>query len=613
MKTTLTTQFQRWPMLFGLAMLLLALPAPAQTDEFQLHGRISFDSGNVVLKAASGDEWAQGAVNTLVMPGDTLWVDQEGSTEVEMAGGSFLRLADASKAEVLGLPPSASIRGWVGSFYVQRTARSQGTFIFSTPAATVDIPSNSSVRMDVGERGDTVVTVRWGSAGVRSAAGGAVSVPEGRRVWVDPGMLPSDPVVFDRLVTDAFDQWNNDRARLLAEGLKTLPREVAVTTPAIGVSDLGQYGEWVYVDSRPYWRPTVVVNYVPYRYGRWNHVPAYGHVWVDAYPFSYVTSHYGRWRHTSGYGWVWGWDPVWSPAWVTTVAVGDYFMWAPMDYYNRPVLVAGASYFSIGGVSFCAASTSYMSYGYISRGYAPVYPVNTVVINTFTSAPVNQINIWNININTGGRGGRDYRRPQTALDTSVFTVRDYTPQRSIRGIPADAGLKGPAPVERARTLEARLGREQFSPADRGGVRKERSAAPAEQARGVPARSVRLANTEARQPVARDAARIAAPGADTVKDRASVRGDAVPDTARRAPDRTPTLNNESAVPPAWATCAAAPRWRARRKVAACAATPRRNPPRKPARPSAPLSVRPPAPPPRPRQPRPEGLSAPRRRE
>ena len=119
---------------------LVAVSGMALADtEYLEHGRISFDTGGLLVKGAQDTEWAAAAVNALIVPGDTLWVDEEGTAELEMAGANFLRFADRSKAEIVAMPPDMFIRGWVGSFYVHRFARSEGTYIFAAPAATVDI------------------------------------------------------------------------------------------------------------------------------------------------------------------------------------------------------------------------------------------------------------------------------------------------------------------------------------------------------------------------------------------------------------------------------------------------------------------------------------------
>ena len=476
-----------WQTTLALAAFFALLSASGAADEFLLHGRVSFDTGATMVKGASEDEWSAAVVNTLVMPGDTLWVDESGVSEIEMAGASFLRLADSSRAEVVSLPPQAHVRGWKGSFYVHRLTRSQGDFIFTTPSATVEIPADAMVRLDIDGAGAVTVSVRWGSARIRTDEGGEVTAADSMRVWIDPGFLPSEAALFDRAQTDAFDDWNNERARTLAEGASTTPKNVVIQGTTVGRHDLARYGEWVTVDSRPYWRPTVVRNYVPYRHGYWNYVPAVGHVWVDEYPFAYVTSHYGRWRHTASYGWLWSYDPVWSPAWVASVRVGDYYAWAPVDYYHRPVLVSSGVTFSVGGIAFSHYSTSYVRASYLYAGPRYVHRPTTVIINNFTTTPLRQVHIWNISPDRR-------RRPSVPYDSRIIAGgRDYSPRRSIRGGRGD-WVKDFAPSDRARRLEANLGRTQFAASSRAENRSLRTAS-ADNARTARTRQVRLSQTE----------------------------------------------------------------------------------------------------------------------
>ena len=438
------------------ALVLLAGSVTAQNSYLE-HGRISFDTGGLLVKGPQETEWAAAAVNALVVPGDTLWVDEEGSAEVELAGANFLRLADRSKAEVVALPPDVFIRGWIGSFYIQRLTRSEGTYVFATPAGTVEIASDSMVRLDINEQGALTVSVRWGRAVVNSDQGGEVTAMEGTRVWMDPGYLPSDATPFNKAEADAFDTWSNDRARLLAQGAQTTPKEVVVQNSTVGVYDLPRYGEWVYIDHQPYWRPTVVVNYVPYRYGYWNYMPAYGHVWIDEYPFAYVTSHYGRWRHTTSYGWVWSYDPVWSPAWVASMRVGEYYMWSPVDYYHRPVMVVGGGTFGLAGLTFSWFGCSYSHSNYLYAGPGYILRPERGWIDTIRALPPRDVYAWNV-------ARHAHHRPLVPFDSRrIAGARDYNPPRSIRGIPGELG-RSFSPMDRARRLEGALGRNTFAAA-----------------------------------------------------------------------------------------------------------------------------------------------------
>ncbi len=440
---------------------LAALYPLAASAEGVLHGRVSFDAGGTLVKGSQESDWSSASVNTLVLTGDTLWVDNGGTSEVEFSGGTFLRMADGSKAEVVDMPPNATLRGWIGSFYIQRLSRSSGSMVFYTPAAIIEIDNDASVRVDIVNEGVTTVSTRWGRATVRTEAGGQVEAHAGRRVFVEAGMLPSEPTPYDRTSEDEFDRWNRERAEFLATGGSTTPASVPISNDTLGVSDLDRYGEWVYIDKTPYWRPTVVVDYTPYHNGYWNYVGNVGNVWVGNYPFCYVTSHYGYWDYNRTYGWVWGYRPQWSPAWCATVQYGDYFVWAPVNRYYRPVYPSTSAYFNVGGVSFGYLGTSYCHVNSLYMGPSYVYYTNNDPFRRYCDNPNITINIWNIN--TGDR------RPHVRVpyNDSVTTVRDYTPRRQIRGA-GTLYASGRSAGERARSLESVSGRESFSRTTRTG-------------------------------------------------------------------------------------------------------------------------------------------------
>lgn len=440
---------------------IAALFPLAAGAEAVLHGRISFDAGGTLVKGAEESDWSSATVNTLVLPNDTLWVDNGGTSEVEFSGGTFLRMADGSKAEIVDMPPNATVRGWIGSFYIQRLSRSSGSMLFYTPAAIIEIDNDASVRVDIVSEGVTTVSTRWGRATVRTEAGGSVEAHAGRRVYVEAGLLPSQPAPYDRSVEDEFDRWNRERAEFLATGGSSTPASVPISNDTIGMSDLDRYGEWVYVDNTPYWRPTVVVDYTPYHNGYWNYVGNVGNVWVGNYPFCYVTSHYGYWDYNRTYGWVWGYRPQWSPAWCATVQYGDYFVWAPVNRYYRPVYPTTSAYFNIGGVAFGYFGSSYCRASDLYLGPSYVYYADHDPFRRYCDTPNITINIWNIN--TGGRRP-DVRVP---YNDSVTTVRDYTPRRRIRGAET-LYTAGRSASDRARSLESVSGRESFSRTARTG-------------------------------------------------------------------------------------------------------------------------------------------------
>ena len=449
--------------LAGVVALVVLWGTQAALADSTMHARISYESGGAMVQGTADADWSYATTNTLILPGDQLWADKGGTMELEMSGGSFLRMADGSKAEIIDLPPSASIRGWTGAFYVQRIARSTGDFLFITPACRVEIAQDSQVRIDVLEQGSTTVTVRWGAAVVRTDTGAPMSVTSGKRVFIDPGYLPSTPVVFDRNAEDDFDAWNRERAETLARGYEELPAKV-IETPVVGASTLSSYGDWVYVDSSYYWRPTVAVNYIPYRYGYWSYVPAYGYCWVDDYPFAYVTSHYGRWNHHDRYGWLWSYSPGWGPAWVASVRYGNNFVWCPLSPYDRPV-VYGDLHYTIGGSRFSLYASSYCVADRLL--YGPSF-VDACYPGIIRPGHHGDVHIWNININTGSGGSSRWYHGGSGLQ-----VRDYSPRRVIRG-PDTIGPRSVAASTRSAELQSSITRTSFNSVDRTGGRMLRT-------------------------------------------------------------------------------------------------------------------------------------------
>jgi len=458
-QTSLLSGGRRWFVL-ALAVILAGAAAPSAVAQDPMHARVAFDSGGAMVKGAADEDWSYATVNTLVMPGDTLWVDEQGTLEVEMSGGTFLRMADGSKVDIVSLPPSGVIKGWTGAFYVQRIARSTGSVIFQSPVADMHVQNDTQVRVDILTNGATTVSVRWGAVTIRTPGGQDTILQTGQRSYIDPGYLPSVPEPFDRGEEDSFDVWNRDRARLLAVGLDAVPPAVISNAP-VGVADLSTYGEWVTIDSDYYWRPTVVADYVPYRYGHWGYAPSIGYSWVGDYPFGYITSHYGRWRHHPSYGWCWRYRDVWGPAWVASYRVGPNFVWCPLDPWDRPA-VYGNDFYYVGGLQFSVFASSYVPADYLLYGDYYINPFNASIIH---GVPTTQINIWNINIGT--------HRPHFPYPDRNMPVRDYAPRRVIRG-PMALEREGTLARGRVERLESSVGRQRFETAAGGGRRSVRT-------------------------------------------------------------------------------------------------------------------------------------------
>lgn len=401
-----------------LATLFAGLCGYAAAQE-PVHGRVSATGGDALIMGTSDTGWSGATLNTLVLPGDTLWAGPQAVLELELPGNVYFRMADRSTARLERLAPGAIIRGYTGAFYVQRLGANAASARMVTDACMVDIERGSIARIDIADDGLTTLTVRSGRATMRPNNGMTTAVLTGFRVAVAPGLRPSySQRVADGL--DGFDEWNAARAgyvsmsppQLFVAGARNLP---------LGYIDLAPHGNWFRRGDVNYWHPNAA-DYVPFRYGYWSWLPEVGYVWIDDYAFGYITSHYGRWVWDDVYGWVWTYEPGWSPAWVAAARYGDVFTWSPLDAEGQPVLVEEPDYY-VGGIGFSSDASSYCPAEALIGGRSSVRPL---VLTVLEGTRPHEIYVWNI------LTGRDSRARLPFFGATAL-VRDYEPRRTIRG------------------------------------------------------------------------------------------------------------------------------------------------------------------------------------
>jgi hypothetical protein len=173
-------------------------------------------------------------------------------------------------------------------------------------------------------------------------SGGLIeTLSAGEQSYAELDSAPAHSVSFNTAEEDDFAMW---RGRLVAQNTPTerYVREVTQYVPREIVHhtyDLEGHGNWTYYDSYGSWgwRPTVSVGWSPYRQGRWVYSWA-GWVWVPFSQWGYVTAHYGRWDYVGSYGWCWFPGRRWGPAWVQWYVSPHHVGWAPLNYYNQPVV-----------------------------------------------------------------------------------------------------------------------------------------------------------------------------------------------------------------------------------------------------------------------------------
>ncbi len=312
-------------------------PAPsADPDIQQTVARISLIAGNDVSFSRGDDpeNWQPADLNVPMTLGDRVWTGDGGRIELQVHGGSVVRLAGRTDLQALNLTGSMkqfSLSLGTASFQVRRLADDE-VFEVDTPNAAVTFERPGDYRVDVDNDGNSRVQVRRGRA-IAAAGGGQVPLSAGDEMDIDGIDRPRyDLVAVPR--PDGWDQWVAERDQQLAQARSY----TYVTADIAGVEDLDQYGRWQQIPEYGWtWSPiSVEVGWAPYRAGRWIWQDPWGWTWVAAEPWGWAPYHYGRWVF---YGARWCWVPVgppvqtvaYSPALVAFVGgSGGYVGWFPL-------------------------------------------------------------------------------------------------------------------------------------------------------------------------------------------------------------------------------------------------------------------------------------------
>jgi hypothetical protein len=155
------------------------------------------------------------------------------------------------------------------------------------------------------------------------------------------GAIKERPFYFSDSERDDFDTWNSARDQEIG-----LARTASARYLQGGYEDyeyeLTRNGRWNYMNSYGsyVWIPyNLDPEWQPYANGHWVWSPFYGYVWVSYDPWGWFTHHYGRWHWDAYDGWCWVPGYHWSPAWVSWFWDDTYCSWAPLSWWNRPIIV----------------------------------------------------------------------------------------------------------------------------------------------------------------------------------------------------------------------------------------------------------------------------------
>ena len=331
-----TTYWGRlWTLLpIAAAFLLPAFASGQARDEYgsEIHqtvARISYIDGSASFaRGDDPDNWQAADRNVPMTNGDRVYTGNRGRLELQIHGGSFVRLGTQTDLTALNLTDDTkqfSVQGGVASFQVRRLSQDE-IFEIDTPNAAITIDRPGEFRVDVDRNGNTRVAVRSGQATV-AAGGGQVPLRSGDEMDIDGIDSPRyDIVALAR--PDGWDGWVQTREQRTA---KSRSYEY-VSADIVGVDDLDEYGRW---DDIPQygrvWSPvSVASDWAPYRAGHWIWQDPWGWTWISSEDWGWAPYHYGRWVNSSSR---WYWVPgagrttavVYSPALVAFVGGGPGF------------------------------------------------------------------------------------------------------------------------------------------------------------------------------------------------------------------------------------------------------------------------------------------------
>ena len=324
-------------------------------------GRVMHRDGDLKVRRAVGDSTVpleeMIEINGPVFPGDALMSGAGARGEVQLAGGTLVRLDRATELTFLALPSAgASIQDNTvlqlagGTIRVAAIAPGEQEFRIDTPVASVYLLGEGDFRIEVDPDGSTRLSSLRGVAELAGRSG-SVLVRGGMLAQAIAGSAPSTPRAYNTFTTDGFDRWVARRDEFYREQdryagnyddevYEELPAEVRPY-----YRELSTQGAWVDTEEYGYvWYPAnTAEGWRPYSDGYWSYGPS-GYFWVGAERWGWAPYHYGRWTWVGGSGWCWIPGRVFGGAWVAWSWGSSYVGWGPLDYWNRPAYYGPVHY-----------------------------------------------------------------------------------------------------------------------------------------------------------------------------------------------------------------------------------------------------------------------------
>ncbi|MDD8047717.1 MAG: hypothetical protein PHF14_14730, partial [Verrucomicrobiota bacterium] len=326
--------------------------------------RVSFVEGPVNSLRIHEDDWSAAEINLPLVAGDQLFSGIGAKAEIQLEDDVVVWLGEDTFVTFRALDDELIhleiLKGSV-TVKAREIEYPRPPMHLTGPGLIVTTQEFASLRINVSPEGPSDVLIDRGDALVTVGEDDPIRIQRGQRLAFNPTAMPPELQVTDMTPDDDFDRWCDMRDAMAA----TVVSREYISTRVSGYRDLDQHGDWVEVEEYGrVWTPRVtVVDWAPYRDGRWIWREPFGWTWISYEPWGWVPYHYGRWVHTSSYNWCWvptdvvhvvhaPIRPVWCPALVSftyassssyfsfsighswDAAVIGWFPLGPYDYYH---------------------------------------------------------------------------------------------------------------------------------------------------------------------------------------------------------------------------------------------------------------------------------------
>src|SRR5262245_60590363 len=170
--------------------------------------RLRLVEGDVSFLRAGVTEWAPAVENLPLLEGDQLYVPQRARAEIQLSGGSFLRLSEQTTLSITELSDLASqfeVTEGTAVIVADRLNAGKERLEVDTPNAALILAQDGMYRVNIRGPEQTDVSVRKGNVEV-STEDGSFRVREGYRLTVDT----SDAGHLQLAADTGTDWWNEE-------------------------------------------------------------------------------------------------------------------------------------------------------------------------------------------------------------------------------------------------------------------------------------------------------------------------------------------------------------------------------------------------------------------